>query len=102
MTVGLGVSQARPGGLDPKTITLGSSYTIAGQTGAAQPGAPRATGNVTLSGRWDGGRSRILLRTTTTADGRYHLTIRPAHRGKLELRLATPDHRTNRVVLTVV
>jgi hypothetical protein len=44
----------------------------------------------------------VLVRTTTGADGRYRLTIRPGRRGKLELRLATPDHRTTRVVLTVV
>ena len=44
----------------------------------------------------------MLVRTTTGADGRYHLSVRPGRRGKLELRLATPDHRTSRVVLTVV
>ncbi len=96
------MAAAQPGGLVNTTVKLGASYTISGQTGATQPGAPRATGSVTLTGRWLGGPSRVLVRTTTGADGRYQLSVRPGHRGKLELRLATPDHRTARVVLTVV
>jgi hypothetical protein len=45
---------------------------------------------------------QLLARTTTATDGRYRLTIHLRMRGKLELRLTTPDHRTARVVLTVV
>ena len=96
------MAEAQPSGLVDKTITLGSSYTIAGQTGAPQAGAPRATGNVILSGKWNGGPSQVLLRTTTGPDGRYKLTIRPQRRGKLRLKLTTPDHRTTSVVLTIV
>lgn len=91
-----------PGGLSDKTITLGSSYTIAGQTGAPRAGAPRSTGSVTLSGSWNGGPAHMLVRTSTTSAGRYRLTIHVRRRGTLELRLTTPDHRLTRVALTVI
>jgi hypothetical protein len=44
----------------------------------------------------------VLAQTSTTADGRFRLTITLHRRGQLELRLGTPDHRVERVVLTVV
>ncbi len=103
LTVGLGAAGAQPpGGLRDKTVSLGSTYTITGQTGTVRAGAPRATGRVTLNGRWDGGRLRLLAQTTTAVEGRYRLTIHLRRRGKLELRLTTPDHRVARVVLTVI
>jgi hypothetical protein len=55
-----------------------------------------------LSGRWDGGRYQLLAQTSTAADGRFRLTITVHRRGQLELRLRTPDHHAERVVLTVV
>jgi hypothetical protein len=62
----------------------------------------RATGRVTLRGRWDGGRPQVLAHTTTTADGRFRLTIRLRRHGKLDLFLATPDRHLAHVVLTVI
>lgn len=91
-----------PGSLGNRTVSVGSTYTMLGQTGTLHAGAVRATGPVTLSGRWDGGRSQVLAQTSTTADGRFRLTITLHRRGQLELRLGTPDHRVERVVLTVV
>ena len=103
LTVGLATAGAQPpGGLRDKTVSLGSTYTITGQTGTLQGGASRATGRVNLNGRWDGGRWQLLAHTTTAVDGRYRVTIHLRRRGKLELRLTTPDRRVARVVLTVI
>jgi hypothetical protein len=103
LTVGVVAGGARgPGGFSDRTLPAGSTYTITGQTAPLGAGVRRATGRVALSGRWDGGSSQLIARTTTSADGRYRLTIHLRRRGKLELRLTTPDHRTSRVVLTVV
>jgi hypothetical protein len=100
---GVGVSVAGvPGGLSNRTVSVGSTYTILGQTGTLRPGAVRATGPVTLSGRWDGGRSQVLAQTSTAADGHFRLSITLRRRGLLELRLGTPDRHVERVVLTVV
>jgi hypothetical protein len=57
---------------------------------------------VTLSGRWDGGRTQLLAQTTTTADGRFRLVIHLTRHGKLDLSLATPDRHVAHVVLTVI
>ncbi len=87
--------------LADRTIRLGSTYTITGHTASLQGNAPRADGPVVLTGRWSGERWRVLVRTTTHGDGSYRLSVRPGRRGRLELRLATPDHRVGNVVLTV-
>jgi hypothetical protein len=103
LTVGLAAPGARaPGGFSDRTLPVGSTYTVTGQTATLGVGARRATGRVALAGRWDGGRFQLLAHTTTAADGRYRLTIHLRRRGTLELRLTTPDHRTARVVLTIV
>jgi hypothetical protein len=91
-----------PGGLSNRTVAVGATYTITGQTGTIGVGTMRATGPVSLSGRLDDGRPQMIARTTTTADGRFRLTIRLDTPGKLELRLATPDRRVVRVTLKVV
>jgi hypothetical protein len=91
-----------PGNLVNKTVSVGSTYTITGQTGTLGPGTSRATGTVSLSGRVDNGPPQLLRRAATTADGRFRLTIRLELRGKLDLRLATPDRRVLRVTLWVV
>jgi hypothetical protein len=99
LTAGLGTAAA---GLGNRTIAVGSTYTITGQTGTRGPGTARATGAVTLSGRLGRNPSQVLAQTTTAADGRFRLTIHLAARGKLDLRLATPDHRLAHFTLTVV
>lgn len=93
---------AAPGGLSNRTVPVGATYTIMGQTGTLGVGVQRATGHVTLSGRWDAERSQVIAHTTTSADGRYRLTIHLRRRGTLGLRLATPDRQVVHVVLTVV
>jgi hypothetical protein len=76
-------------------MALGQTYTITGRT------AGRVDGTVLLTGRWAGDHWRLITRTTTHGDGTYRLVVKPNRRGQLELRLATPDHRVARVVLTV-
>ncbi len=86
--------------LHDTTIPLGATYTIVGQTGAPD-GHRRATGTVTLTGKLNGGAWLFLARTQTSTDGTYRLTIKPTRRGRLLLRLATPDHQVRRVTLTI-
>jgi hypothetical protein len=103
LTAGAAVAvAAAPGGLSNRTVSVGSTYTITGQTGTLRAALPPATGPVTLTGRWDAGSRQVLAKTATTADGRYRLTISLRRRGSLDLRLATPDHQVAHVVLTVV
>jgi hypothetical protein len=86
--------------LHDTTIPLGTSYTIMGQTGAPD-GRRRATGSVVLTGKLNGGPWIFLARTHTSTDGTYRVTIKPTRRGRLLLRLATPDHQVRRVTLTI-
>ena len=81
------------------TIPLGSTYTITGQT--APNGGHRATGTVMLTGKLNAGPWVFLVRTRTSANGTYTLTIKPTRRGRLLLRLATPDHQVRHVTLTI-
>ena len=83
------------------TMRLGSTYTITGQT-AAVSGHARATGKVVVTGRLNGGVWRFITQTHTLRNGTYKLRVKPTRRGRLELRIATPDHRVSRVVLTVI
>ena len=76
-------------------IPLGSTYTITGQT------ARRATGAVILQGKLNSGPWLFLARTRTNATGAYKLAFKPTRRGRLQLRLTTPDHQVRRVTLTV-
>jgi hypothetical protein len=93
-------STASPRGLPDTTLPLGATYTITGQTARA-PGSGRATGRVVLTGRLNGGPWRFIAQTFTNRDGMYRLKVKPTRRGRLELRLRTPDHGETHVVLTV-
>lgn len=101
VVAGNGAARALPTGLVNTTLQLGSSYTIQGRTGSAPGHASRARGPVTLTGRWDGGPWRVLDRTSTQPDGRYLISVRPSRRGRLQLRLTTPDRQVFSVILTV-
>jgi hypothetical protein len=85
--------------LHDTTIPVGSTYTITGQT--APRNGRRVTGTVTLAGKLNSGPWLLLARTQTTASGTYKLMIRPTRRGRLQLRLTTPDRQVRRVTLTI-
>ncbi len=85
--------------LHDTTIPLGSTYTITGQT--APRNGRRVTGTVTLAGKLNSGPWMFLARTRTNASGSYKLAIRPTRRGRLQLRLSTPDQQVRRVTLTI-
>jgi hypothetical protein len=85
--------------LHDTTIPLGSTYTITGQT--APRNGRRITGTVTLAGKLNSGPWLVLARTRTNASGFFKLAISPTRRGRLQLRLATPDHQVRRVTLTI-
>lgn len=82
------------------TMPLGSTYTITGQT-FPFGGSAHATGRVILAARVNGGPWQFVAQTTTRSDGTYRVKIKPTRRGRIDLRLSTPDHRVSRVVLTV-
>jgi hypothetical protein len=101
VVAGSGSAKPLPSGLVNTTLQLGSSYTIEGRTGSAPGHASRAKGRVTLAGRWEGGNWRVLVQTSTRPDGRYLISVRPSRRGRLQLRLTTPDRQVFGVILTV-
>jgi hypothetical protein len=98
-TVGVATSAA---GLVDRTMRLGSTYTITGETDSLDRSGNRVRGVVTLVGRWDGGRWHLITRTRTHGNGLYRIAVRPVRRGVLQLRLDTPDRRSFQVVLTVI
>jgi hypothetical protein len=98
-TVGVATSAA---GLVDRTMRLGSTYTITGETDSLDRSGKRIRGVVTLAGRWDGGRWHVITRTRTHGNGLYQIVVRPGRRGVLRLRLDTPDRRSFHVVLTVI
>jgi len=71
------------------SLPYGSTYTLTGRTGGT--GGARATGAVTLRGRWNRGKWIVLARTRTDAAGRFTLHVVLRRRGRLDLRLLTPD-----------
>lgn len=71
------------------SLPYGSTYTLTGRTGGT--GGLRATGAVTLRGRWNRGTWIILARTRTDAAGRFKIHVVLERRGRLDLRLLTPD-----------
>ena len=101
LVVALAVAGSAAADLHNQTITAGSTYSITGQTGPGG-GHRRATGTVILSGKLNSGPWLVLVRTRTKPDGTYKVTITPMRRGRLLLRLSTPDHLVRHVTLTIV
>ena len=99
---GVAVSAAGvPGGLGNRTVAVGSTYTMLGQTGTLHAGAARATGPVTLSGRWDGVAPRCSHRPRQPPTAAF--ASRSPCTGAVSWSYGSaPDHRVERVVLTVV
>ncbi len=78
--------------LPNRTIRLGSTYFISGQTRSLRGSVGHVQGPLTLSGSWDGGPWHVITRTRTRGStGRYRIVVRPRRRGVLRLRLRTPD-----------
>jgi hypothetical protein len=94
----IGHGQAEPiGGQD--FANYGTAYTLRGRTAGLE--GLHATGTVIIRGRWNRGRWTTLGRTRTDALGRYSITAKLRRRGRLELRLVTPDGFIGEKTLTV-
>jgi hypothetical protein len=85
-----------------RTMSLGSTYVVNGQTGTLDGGTMRATGLVVVRGKWAKGMWHVLTTTRTDARGRYRFALKPAHRGLLAVRITPPDRRDVRFLLRVV
>ncbi len=103
MTATISVTQAAAAPLlSNRTIKLGSTYYIRGQTRTLPGSTAHVEGPLTLRGSWDGGPWHVITRTHTVGStGRYRVDVHPTRRGVLRLRLRAPDSAYS-VVLTVV
>ena len=89
--------------LADRTCRLGAVYVISGHTGTMAQSKAHLAGTVMLRGQWGSGHWHVIdFGYAGSATGAYRLVIRPAHRGRLHLRLLTPDNITYRVTLTVI
>ncbi len=83
----------------PKTVIAPGSFTLQGRT--ASVNGIHATGEVVLRGRWNAGTYLELGRSMTDARGSYRLKVALTRRGRLSLRLATPDGYVGITTLSV-
>jgi hypothetical protein len=85
-----------------KTMSLGSTYAVRGQTGSLDGGTVRATGLVVVRGKWAKGVWHALTTTRTDAHGNYKFSIKPGHRGLLAIQITPPDKRVQSFLLRIV
>lgn len=85
-----------------RTIQLGSTYVVKGQTGSFDGGTVRATGVVVVRGKWAKGVWHVLTTTRTDAHGNYKFSVKPGHRGLLAVQITPPDKRVQSFLLRVV
>jgi hypothetical protein len=83
----------------PTTASYGRAYTLTGRTGDTM--TMHAPAAIVMRGRWGRGAWRVLSKTSSDAAGRYRISIVLNRRGRLDLRLATPDGYTGAKTLTV-
>lgn len=93
---------ATAGSAQHRTIRLGWTYVVRGETGFRPGAAHRAVGLVVVRGRWRGGHWHVVTTTRTDAHGRYRFAVKPARRGILTLRITPPDRFEIRIVVRVV
>jgi hypothetical protein len=94
-----GVAEAA-GAPRARSIPVGSSFTITGQTGS--PVGPKpSTGVVVLSGRWNTDSWRVVASSRTDRKGHYRIAITLQRKGLLRLRVSPPDGRDHLFVLRV-
>lgn len=96
----LSIAVASAGAVPTRSLTLGSTFTVTGQTGSRK-GPERAVGQVVVTLRWGHGPWRLFERTRTDRNGRYLIRIRPRHRGSLSVRIAPPDRHVVRYLLRI-
>ena len=97
----LSVAVSSAGAVPTRSMTLGSTFTVTGQTGSAK-GPKRAVGTVVVSLRWGDRPWQLFERTRTDRDGRYRVTLHPRHRGVLRVLIAPPDRHLVRYRLRIL
>lgn len=89
-------------GATVRTMSLGATFVVRGQTGSLDSQSVRAVGLVVVRGKWAGGSWHVLTTTRTDAHGDYRVVIKPRHRGLLAIRITPPDKRELHFLLRVV
>ena len=80
---------------------LGGTFVASGRTGSLAGHRGRATGEVVVHGRWNGGTWYVVTTTSTDKLGNYRISVTPRHRGTLLLRIVPPDKQERRYLLHV-
>lgn len=89
-------------GTTVRTISLGSTFVVTGQTGALDSQSVRATGAVVVRGKWAKGIWHVLTTTRTDRHGNYKVRIKPGHRGLLAIEIVPPDKRVYSFLVRVI
>jgi hypothetical protein len=84
-----------------RSIPIGSSFTITGQTGS-EAGARPSTGVVVVRSRWRRDPWRVVASSRTDRRGRYRIVLALERKGLLRLRVSPPDGQDHVFVLRVV
>jgi hypothetical protein len=85
-----------------RTLQLGSTFVVTGQTGSLPGKSVRATGTVVVVKSWDAGTSRLITTARTDSHGSYQVAIKLTRRGLLTLRITPPDKHDVRYLIRVV
>jgi hypothetical protein len=84
-----------------RTVQLGSTITVTGQTGDPS-GKGRVIGVVLVRESWDGGASKLVKTTHTDSRGHYRFVVTLRRRGLLTLRVTPPDKHDQKFLIRVV
>lgn len=85
-----------------RTLQLGSTFIVSGQTGSLAGQSVRTTGKVVVVKSWDGGESRLITTALTDSRGSYRVAVKLSRRGLLTLRITPPDKHVLQYLLRVV
>jgi hypothetical protein len=85
-----------------RTLPLGSTFTVTGQTGSLPSHSVRATGLVVVVKSWDRGEHRFITTALTDSHRHYLVAVKLTRRGWLTLRVIPPDKHATTYLLRVV
>ncbi len=84
-----------------RTLTLGSTLTITGETGSLPGKRARATGLVAIVKTWAGDSTLFHTLARTDSHGHYTVVMTPPRRGLLTVVITPPDRRPARYLFRV-
>lgn len=100
--VGAALLSTTASATDVRTLTLGSTLTITGQTGSLPGKTTRATGLVAIVKSWAGDPTLFHTWARTDTQGRYKVAMMPPHRGLLTVIITPPDKHRVRYLFRIV